>query len=77
MLKARESKPRASNPQKIKSILILQVVCPAHDAAFDIAAGANLRGPHLQGIETYPIEIDEETGNVFVALGAGSLGAMT
>jgi NADPH-dependent 2,4-dienoyl-CoA reductase/sulfur reductase-like enzyme/nitrite reductase/ring-hydroxylating ferredoxin subunit len=44
-----------------------QVVCPLHDAAFDIKTGKPVRGPGLDAIPTYPIRVSK-SGEVFVSL---------
>eukprot|EP00927_Polykrikos_kofoidii_P036853 TRINITY_DN3107_c0_g2_i1.p1 TRINITY_DN3107_c0_g2~~TRINITY_DN3107_c0_g2_i1.p1 ORF type:complete len:636 (-),score=128.46 TRINITY_DN3107_c0_g2_i1:232-2139(-) len=44
----------------------MHVVCPWHDAAFDIRTGQPVRGPALQAIPTYPTSV--ENGQVIVEL---------
>jgi len=42
----------------------MYVVCPWHDAAFDLRTGQPVRGAGLQAIPTYPVSV--ENGNVVV-----------
>ena len=44
-----------------------EVVCPLHDAAFDIKTGKPIRGPGLDAIPTYPVRVSK-TGEVFVSV---------
>jgi len=43
-----------------------EVVCPWHDAAFDLRTGQPTRGPALKALETYPVTVKD--GKVSVAL---------
>lgn len=43
------------------------VVCPLHDAAFDIKTGKPIRGPGLDAIPTYSVRVSK-TGEVFVSV---------
>ena len=44
-----------------------EVVCPLHDATFDIRTGKVIRGPGLDGLPTYPVRVDKN-GEVFVSI---------
>ena len=43
-----------------------EVVCPLHDAAFDVLTGRPVRGPGLDAIPTYPVRV--KGGDVFVTV---------
>ncbi len=43
------------------------LVCPWHEAAFDVASGEVRRGPARKRVRTYPVEVTG--GEVLVALG--------
>ena len=47
-----------------------EVVCPLHDATFDIKTGKPIRGPGLDAIPTYPVRISR-SGEVFVSVPSG------
>jgi NADPH-dependent 2,4-dienoyl-CoA reductase/sulfur reductase-like enzyme/nitrite reductase/ring-hydroxylating ferredoxin subunit len=44
-----------------------EVICPLHDAAFDIKTGKPVRGPGLDAIPTYPVRVSK-SGEVFVTV---------
>ena len=46
-----------------------EVVCPLHDAAFDIRSGCPSRGPGLDGIPTYKVSVRDD--KVYVTVPAG------
>lgn len=51
-----------------------EVVCPLHDAAFDIKTGKPIRGPGLDAIPTYPVRVSK-SGEVFVTVPTSSFPA--
>ncbi len=44
-----------------------EVVCPLHDATFDIRTGKVIRGPGLDGLPTYAVRV-ARNGDVFVSI---------
>jgi 3-phenylpropionate/trans-cinnamate dioxygenase ferredoxin component len=46
------------------------VMCPLHGAAFDLATGAALTLPAVQGVKTFPVRVED--GAVQVSLGGDS-----
>lgn len=51
-----------------------EVVCPLHDATFDVKTGKPLRGPGLDAIPTYPVKITK-SGDVVVTVPVDSFPA--
>ena len=51
-----------------------EVVCPLHDATFDIKTGKPIRGPGLDAIPTYPVRVSK-SGEVFVSIPSSSFPA--
>jgi NADPH-dependent 2,4-dienoyl-CoA reductase/sulfur reductase-like enzyme/nitrite reductase/ring-hydroxylating ferredoxin subunit len=51
-----------------------ELVCPLHDATFDIKTGKPIRGPGLDAIPTYPVRVSK-SGEVFVTVPADSFPA--
>ena len=49
----------------------MEVVCPLHDASFDIKSGKPTRGAGMDGIPTYPVIIKKD--QVFVSVPPGKL----
>jgi len=53
-----------------------ELVCPLHDATFDIKTGRVIRGPGLDGIPTYPLRVSKQ-GEVFVSIPCESFPSKT
>ena len=49
----------------------MEVVCPLHDASFDIASGRPTRGAGIDGIPTYSVSLKKD--QVFVSVPSGKL----
>jgi NADPH-dependent 2,4-dienoyl-CoA reductase/sulfur reductase-like enzyme/nitrite reductase/ring-hydroxylating ferredoxin subunit len=51
-----------------------EIVCPLHEATFDIKTGKPIRGPGLDAIPTYPVRVSR-SGEVFVTVPVDSFPA--
>jgi nitrite reductase/ring-hydroxylating ferredoxin subunit len=40
------------------------VTCPYHGSQFDVSTGAVLRGPAIEPLESYPVEVEGEVGRI-------------